>query len=66
MEATMAYQAGKPIVTDEEFDQLRRELRNKNSIVVQQVWSLCILNGHALHNAAVDHTDAPRGSWPWP
>ena len=37
MEATMAYQAGKPIVTDEEYDQLKRELRNKNSMVVQQV-----------------------------
>lgn len=37
MEATMAYQTGKSIVTDEEFDQLKRELRNKNSMVVQQV-----------------------------
>ena len=37
LEATMAYQAGKPIVTDEEYDQLKRELRNKNSMVVQQV-----------------------------
>ena len=37
MEATLAYQAGKPIVTDEEYDNLRRELRNKNSKVVQQV-----------------------------
>ena len=37
MEATLAYQAGKPIVSDEEYDNLRRELRNKNSKVVQQV-----------------------------
>ena len=33
----MAYQAGKPIVTDEEYDQLKRALRMKNSMVIQQV-----------------------------
>ena len=37
LEASMAYQAGKPIVSDEEFDQLKRELRMKNSMVIQQV-----------------------------
>ena len=43
MEATMAYQTGKPIVTDQEYDQLKRELRNKNSMVVQQVGLPCLL-----------------------
>ena len=53
MEATMAYQAGKPIVTDEEYDQLKRELRNKNSMVTQQVRIL------SLHAAViVDYVSA--------
>ena len=37
LEASMAYQAGKSIVSDEEYDQLKRELRMKNSMVIQQV-----------------------------
>jgi NAD-dependent DNA ligase len=37
LEASMAYQAGKPIVSDEEYDQLKRDLRMKNSMVIQQV-----------------------------
>lgn len=42
MEGTMAFQAGKPIVTDERYDQLKRELRLKNSMVVQQVHTICM------------------------
>ena len=37
MEATMSYQAGKPILSDVEFDELKGALRKKNSKVVQQV-----------------------------
>lgn len=33
----MSYTAGKPILSDEEFDKLKSELRMKNSKVVQQV-----------------------------
>ena len=33
----MAYQAGKPIMTDVEYDELKGKLRKKNSKVVQQV-----------------------------
>jgi NAD-dependent DNA ligase len=33
----LAYQAGKPIVSDQEYDKLKAELRKKNSVVVQQV-----------------------------
>lgn len=37
LEASLAYQAGKPMVSDEEYDQLKAQLRKKNSVVVQQV-----------------------------
>ena len=37
MQASMAATAGKPIITDEEYDDLKAQLRNKNSVVVQQV-----------------------------
>ncbi len=39
LEASLAFQAGKPIVSDEEYDVLKDSLRKKNSIVVQQVCS---------------------------
>lgn len=32
----MSYQAGKPIISDVEFDELKGKLRKKNSKVVQQ------------------------------
>ncbi len=47
----MAYQAGKPIVTDEEYDQLKRELRNKNSMVVQQVRIFPLLSACGSHHS---------------
>jgi len=37
MEASLAYQAGKPILSDSEFDDLKGQLRMKKSKVVQQV-----------------------------
>ncbi len=37
MEASMSYQAGKPIISDREYDELKGTLRKKNSKVVQQV-----------------------------
>ena len=37
MEASMAYAAGKPFLSDDEYDDLKRKLRQKNSKVVQQV-----------------------------
>ena len=36
MQASMAAAAGKPMMSDEEYDGLKAELRNKNSRVVQQ------------------------------
>ena len=39
MEASLAYQAGKPILSDTEFDELKGKLRKKNSKVVSQVRS---------------------------
>ena len=62
LEATMAYQAGKPIVSDEEYDQLKRQLRNKNSMVVQQVRSPCCCQ--SLSWACSSQIDSnPNGSF---
>lgn len=36
MQASMAAAAGKPMLSDEEYDDLKAQLRNKNSRVVQQ------------------------------
>ena len=36
MQASMAAAAGKPMMSDEEYDDLKAQLRNKNSRVVQQ------------------------------
>ena len=44
MQASMAQQAGKPIISDQEYDDLKNELRTKGSIVISQV-SLCSLQG---------------------
>ena len=41
MQASMAATAGKPIISDEEYDDLKAQLRNKNSVVVQQVCLDC-------------------------
>lgn len=54
MEASMSYQAGKPIISDVEFDELKGKLRKKNSKVVQQVQpgmqtNPCILKYHACN-----------------
>lgn len=38
MQASMAAQAGKSIISDEEYDELKQKLRNKNSKVVSQVY----------------------------
>jgi hypothetical protein len=38
LEASMAYSAGKPIMSDEDFDALKNELRIRGSIVSAQVW----------------------------
>ena len=44
MQASMAQQAGKPIISDQEYDDLKNELRTKGSIVISQV-SLRSLHG---------------------
>ena len=36
MEASLAYSAKKPIMSDAEFDELKKKLRKQNSRVVQQ------------------------------
>ena len=37
MEASLSFQAGKPFLSDEEYDELKQKLQKKNSKVVQQV-----------------------------
>lgn len=37
MEASKAYAAGKPFLSDDQFDDLKKQLRDKNSKVVAQV-----------------------------
>ena len=72
MEATLAYQAGKPIVSDEEYDNLKRELRNKGSKVVQQVqlhfalpceWPLAPKSGSSQHNCLAVHPHSEARQW---
>lgn len=41
MQASMAAAAGKPMLSDEEYDDLKAQLRNKNSRVVQQASLIC-------------------------
>lgn len=41
MQASMAAAAGKPMLSDEEYDDLKAQLRNKNSRVVQQASFVC-------------------------
>lgn len=41
MQASMAAAAGKPMMSDEEYDDLKAQLRNKNSRVVQQASLAC-------------------------
>lgn len=36
MQASMAAAANKPMMSDEEYDELKAKLRTKNSVVVQQ------------------------------
>ena len=37
LQASMAAASNKPIISDEEYDELKAKLRNKNSKIVQQV-----------------------------
>lgn len=37
MQASMAQQAGKPIMSDQEYDDIKNKLRTKGSLVVSQV-----------------------------
>lgn len=37
MEASLSFQAGKPILSDEEYDELKQKLQKKNSKVISQV-----------------------------
>lgn len=41
MQASMAAAANKPMMSDEEYDDLKAQLRNKNSRVVQQASLAC-------------------------
>ena len=40
LQATKGFQAGKQVMTDEEYDQLKKELRKKGSKVTAQAWPL--------------------------
>lgn len=48
MEASMAYTAGKGYLSDKEYDDLKRELQDQNSKVVQQVCSRDLLESTAF------------------
>ena len=55
MEASKAYAAGKPFLSDSEYDDLRAQLRTKNSKVVQQVKTssaLLMIDGRAQEQSA--------------
>lgn len=50
MQASMAAAANKPIISDEEYDQLKAKLRTKNSKVVQQVRDCAAASTACLHS----------------
>ena len=45
----MAAAAGKPMLSDEEYDELKAQLRNKNSRVVQQASLTCAQHSRDFH-----------------
>ena len=47
MEASLAYSAKKPILSDAEYDDLKKKLRKQNSRVVQQARAL-LAAGHLM------------------
>ena len=49
MQASMAAAAGKPMLSDEEYDDLKAQLRNKNSKVVQQASLTCRHHSKDFH-----------------
>ena len=49
MQASMAAAANKPIISDEEYDELKAKLRTKNSKVVQQVGDCTAVSTAGLH-----------------
>lgn len=46
MEASLAYTAKKPILSDEEYDSLKAQLREQSSKVVKQVGAFSEAVGH--------------------
>ena len=55
MEASMAYSAGKKMMSDDDFDNLKKRLKRKNSKVVSQVGS-----GSAATQLAIVFTCSPH------
>ena len=55
MEASMAYSAGKKMMSDDDFDNLKKRLKRKNSKVVSQVGS-----GSAATQLAIALTRSPH------
>lgn len=49
MQASMAAAANKPIISDEEYDELKAKLRTKNSKVVQQVRDRATVSTARMH-----------------
>ena len=43
MEASLAYTAKKPIISDDEYDQLKAQLREQSSKVVRQVRQVSLI-----------------------
>lgn len=55
LEATMAYNAGKPIMSNEEFDDLKLKLRQEGSIVTEQGARCSIRSRTMYSDAKVDY-----------
>jgi hypothetical protein len=55
MEATLAYNAGKPIMSNEEYDQLKKALRKEGSVVTFQGARCSIRSRKMYSDAQVDY-----------
>ncbi len=64
LQATKGFQAGKQVMTDEEYDQLKKELRKKGSKVTAQARFLPALSSHECNNARLRRCSQPATGHP--
>ena len=55
LEAQLGYNAGKPIMSDAEFDELKLRLRQANSVVTEQGPRCSIRTRKVMSDASVDY-----------